>query len=219
LEEVLGEAIPAEAPPFQPSAEGKVEVKLIISNMQQLLQDVKTLFRNNWKLLVGILVLMLFLSNYRDIKRGFMDGLDNNTIAVSTINCGSERECDIEVVKMDANGKILWKKMLGGTSYDKAGSVTSIPGGGYLVVGSTSSFGSGNYDILLTRMSSNGDIIWKKTFGGFLNEYGLQVSLLDQEDVFEIRGTQQVCSTPNVSDQCRDETWTFRVDLNGKKIG
>jgi transcriptional regulator with XRE-family HTH domain len=218
LEEVLGEAIPAEPVSSLPAAGGKVEVKLIITNMEQLVQDVKTLFRKNWKMLIGILLLIFIVANYREIKKGFMEGLDNSTVAVSTVNCGSERECDIEVVKMDANGKAVWKKILGGTSYDKAGSVVSTGDGGYLVVGSTSSFGNGNYDILLTRLSGDGNIIWQKNYGGFLNDYGLQVNLSDEEDVYEISGTQQVCSTPNVSDQCRDEAWTFRVDRNGKKI-
>lgn len=219
LEEVLGEAIVAEPLPIQPAEKGKVEIKLMITNMEQLKQDARTLFRNNWKWIASIVLLIFFLANYRDIKKGFMDALDNSKVEVSTVHCGSSDECDIQVVKKDADGKMVWRKILGGSSYDKAGEIISTGDGGYLVLGSTSSFGSGNYDVFLARLNKDGQILWQKSYGGFFNEYGLKISMAEGQDVFEIEGTQQICTTPNVSDQCRDQAWSFRIDSNGKKIG
>lgn len=42
--------------------------------MNQLLSDLKGLIKNNWKILILITLVILLLSNYNEIKIGFMDG-------------------------------------------------------------------------------------------------------------------------------------------------
>ena len=135
-------------------------------------------------------------------------------ISASTINCGSENECDIELVKKDANGKLLWKIIIGGTSYDKFGQLVRTNDGSYIVVGSTSSFGKGNYDVLAVKVNSEGEIIWQKTYGEFLNDYGLRISLVE-DNLYKIEATKQICSTINVSNDCFDQEWLFRIDESG----
>lgn len=135
--------------------------------------------------------------------------------SVATINCGTETFCDIEVTRKDKVGQILWQQTFGGTSYDRGGGVVSTEDGGCLVVGSTSSFGAGNYDVLLLKIDSNGDLIWQKTYGGFFNEYGKSISRLPDHNGYVIEGTQQTCGTPNVSNDCIDYVWVFEVDKDG----
>lgn len=139
--------------------------------------------------------------------------------SVATINCGAETVCDIEVTKKDKDGEILWQNIFGGTSYDRAGEVVSTEDGGCLVVGSTSSFGAGNYDVLLLKIDSKGGLVWQKTYGGFFNEYGKSISKIPDHKGYAIEGTQQTCDTPNVSDKCKDYVWVFEVDENGELKG
>lgn len=139
--------------------------------------------------------------------------------SVATINCGEESVCDIEVTKKDKDGKILWQHTFGGSSYDRAGEVISTTDGGCLVVGSTSSFGAGNYDVLLLKINPAGELVWQETYGGFFNEYGKKISRLTDTNGYSIEGTQQSCDTPNVSNECRDFFWKFEVDENGKLKG
>jgi len=42
--------------------------------MNQLMNDLKTLVRNNWKTLLWIVLVVFFISNYDDIKSGILDG-------------------------------------------------------------------------------------------------------------------------------------------------
>ena len=140
--------------------DGKFEFKIVISNFSNLFVDIKTLFKRNWKTLLVLILLVFGTLFYKDLKSLFVNASDNSTISVSTINCGSKSECDIELVKKDNEGNILWKRIIGGTSYDKAGQVVRPKDGNYIVVGSTSSFGKGNYDVLVVKVSSKGEILW-----------------------------------------------------------
>ena len=134
-------------------------------------------------------------------------------VTLQTINCESKTSCDFQLTVLTKEGEIQLQKTYGGTSYDKASAVLPTSDGGYFLLGSTSSFGAGNYDILLIRTDEKGEIVWQKTYGGFFNEYGEKISLSD--GALTIEGLQQKCTTANVSNDCYLEKWKFSVDTNG----
>jgi hypothetical protein len=78
---------------------------------------------------------------------------------------------DIFLIKTDANGNVMWAKTYGITDDDLAYSVQQTSDGGYIVAGSTYSFGAGGLDIFLIKTDANGNIIWAKTYGG-ISGYG-----------------------------------------------
>jgi len=194
--------------------DGKFEFKIVISNFSNLFVDIKTLIKRNMKTLLVIVTITFGLLSFKDLKSLFINVMDKSTISVSTINCGTKNECDIELIKKDVKGKVLWKRIVGGTSYDKAGQVVKTKDGSYILVGSTSSFGKGNYDVLVAKVSSNGDILWQKTYGEFLNDYGLRIAAVE-DNLYQIEGTKQICATFNVSNDCFDQEWLFRIDEGG----
>ena len=151
--------------------EEKFEFKIVISNFSNLFVDIKTLIKRNMKTLLVLITVTFGFLSFKDLKSMFINLTDNSTISVSAINCGTKNECDIELVKKDDKGNVLWKRIIGGTSYDKAGQVVRTNEGNYIVVGSTSSFGKGNYDVLVAKVSANGEILWQKTYGEFLNSH------------------------------------------------
>ena len=78
---------------------------------------------------------------------------------------------DVYLIKTDPNGNYVWKKTFGGTGYDYGYSVQQISDGGYIIAGSTSSYGAGGSDIYLIRTDPNGNSQWQKTFGGSNHDY------------------------------------------------
>jgi len=60
----------------------------------------------------------------------------------------------------------LFARALGDTSDEVAWSMTPTADGGYAVAGMTQSFGAGDYDILVVKLDSSGDLSWARTFGG-----------------------------------------------------
>jgi len=72
---------------------------------------------------------------------------------------------DALFLRLDSSGNIIWKKTFSGNSWDVANSVQQTPDGGFVVAGGTSSFGTGEADLLLLKLDSSGNVVWKKTFG------------------------------------------------------
>jgi hypothetical protein len=60
---------------------------------------------------------------------------------------------------------IEWTKTYGGVEYEDVRSVYQTSDGGYIIGGSTSSFGEGLYDPYLFKIDDQGDSIWFQTYG------------------------------------------------------
>jgi hypothetical protein len=80
---------------------------------------------------------------------------------------------DAWVVRVDLNGNMLWSKELGGKIADSPAYITQAQGGGYLVAGFTFSFGAGNRDFWLFKISDQGQVLSSCTQGneGFQEAY------------------------------------------------
>ena len=77
------------------------------------------------------------------------------------------------VLKVDPAGNVLWNKSVGGKDADSAAYVTTSRDGGYLVSGFTFSFGAGNRDFWMFKISDSGEVLWSSTQGdnGFQEAY------------------------------------------------
>ncbi|HOQ40080.1 MAG TPA: Ig-like domain-containing protein [Fervidobacterium sp.] len=82
---------------------------------------------------------------------------------------------DVYILKLDADGGLVWQKTYGGTSIDVAYSIQQTNDGGYIVVGNTQSSGAGNDNVYVLKLDSNGNLTWEKTFGGTESDYAYSV--------------------------------------------
>lgn len=79
---------------------------------------------------------------------------------------------DILLTKNDTEGNEEWYQLIGGKGYDRPHQIELARDGGYLILGSTSSKGEGNYDAWLIKTNDKGEIEWETTFGDESNNYG-----------------------------------------------
>ena len=82
---------------------------------------------------------------------------------------------DVYLLKTDSNGDTLWTKTFGGTGNDAGFSIDKTGDGGYIIVGTTTSFGAGANDVYIIKIDSVGNAIWTKTYGGIDGDIGTTV--------------------------------------------
>jgi hypothetical protein len=73
---------------------------------------------------------------------------------------------DVWLVKTHSEGNVEWNHTYGGAGQEESFCVVQANDGGYLVVGSTNSFGAGQNDFWLVKTDANGKISWNQTYGG-----------------------------------------------------
>ncbi|MCP4633362.1 MAG: T9SS type A sorting domain-containing protein [candidate division Zixibacteria bacterium] len=94
---------------------------------------------------------------------------------------------DLYVIRTDQNGDTIWTRTYGGTHTDEGKCIRQSSDGGFIIVGSTYSFGAGRHDVYLLKIDSNGDTIWTRTYGGTEDDFGLSLDLVPN-DGFIISG-------------------------------
>jgi hypothetical protein len=82
---------------------------------------------------------------------------------------------DAFLIKTDSSGDTLWTKTYGGLDFDFGRDVQQTMDGGYIVLGTTGSFGAGDYDEYLIKTDSNGDTLWTRTYGWVNYDHGVAV--------------------------------------------
>ena len=93
---------------------------------------------------------------------------------------------DIWVAKLTASGDVEWQKAIGGTGSDRAADIQEHAcSGGFILAGTTDSFGSGQDDIWIIKMDSDGDIEWQKTFGTDYPERATSV-IIDSDEGYVV---------------------------------
>jgi len=146
-----------------------------------------------------------------------LDTPDGGKLTILTVHT-KNRQTDIVLSKTNRKGNEEWVKYYGGNGYDYASDLIATRDGGYLILGSTSSYGNGNNDVYILKVSESGKKQWQNTFGGFYNEKGRSVS--ETEYGYFINATRQDCSadTDDPTPNCDDLNWIIKTDFSGKKV-
>jgi len=118
---------------------------------------------------------------------------------------------DVYLIRTNANGDTLWTRAFGGAELDFGYSVQQTTDGGFIVAGSTSSFGAGNEDVYLVKTSAAGDSAWTRTFGGPDIDQGYSVQQT-ADGGFIIAGCTRSFGAG------WDDAWLIKTDGNGDTL-
>jgi transcriptional regulator with XRE-family HTH domain len=77
---VIGEALKTDLSEYSSTADTKpyeFNFTIKITDMNQFINELKTLVKNNWKVIFWVILVTFLISNYEQIKAGFIDGWNN----------------------------------------------------------------------------------------------------------------------------------------------
>ena len=92
--------------------------------------------------------------------------IDSSFVVAGSTRSFGEPNGDFYLIKTDKNGNLQWQQTYGGLDSDFCYSIEKAFDGGYILAGTTSSFGSGSLDYLIIKVDSVGTFEWKKYYGG-----------------------------------------------------
>jgi hypothetical protein len=101
---------------------------------------------------------------------------------------------DVLVFKVDKEGELEWEKTFGGADWDFSEKIIETQDGGFVIVGHTYSFGSGDADVYLLKIDSLGNYLWSKTFGGIKKDIGYGIIEFDNNDLIIVGQTESFSS-------------------------
>ena len=137
---------------------------------------------------------------------------DGGYIATGNTNSFGAGSQDIWLIKIDGERNVTWQKTYGGSAYDYANSVQQTADGGYIIAGSTESFGVASEDVWVLKLDGNGDVVWQKTYGGDAN-YDYANSIQQTAD-----GGYIVAGFTTSFGEGNGDAWVLKLDGNGDVV-
>jgi hypothetical protein len=112
---------------------------------------------------------------------------------------------DAMLVKLGTDGTIGWQRTLGGTGSDELTSAQATADGGYILAGSTESFGTGARGAWVVKLTPGGAVQWQRKFeGAYWN---------GAHSAREVSGGGYIVSARTAGD-----AWILRLDGNGSLL-
>jgi len=116
---------------------------------------------------------------------------------------------DVWLLKTNSSGDTLWSNTYGGAFNDFGNSVFQTDDGGYVIIGSTESFGAGASDFWILQTDATGDSLWSTTYGGFYNEIAFEAQATS-DGGFIVAGYKQLQGFSNA------DVWLLKLFSNGE---
>jgi len=124
---------------------------------------------------------------------------------------GSSGTGDVLVMLFDGRGELSRARAIGGPGRDYGQAICATPDGGCVVAGFTTSAGEGAEDALLVRLTSDGELLWTRTFGGERPDMALGVCATGD-------GGFALCGYTMSAGQGGSDLWVVRVDADGAAL-
>lgn len=104
-------------------------------------------------------------------------------------------------------------KTYGGNTFDTAKSAHQTSDGGYIIAGTTSSFGKGSTDMWILKIDEFGNLYWTKTYGGFYGEGAESIQQTLPDGGYVVAGYKETDRMSSGFD-----LWILKLDGSGDQV-
>ncbi|TGV01969.1 hypothetical protein [Flavivirga rizhaonensis] len=133
---------------------------------------------------------------------------------------GNKGSYDFWIIKISDTGNLIWEKSFGGSQTDEARAIVKSSDGNYIIVGDTRSedfdisSNKGAADLWVIKISTTGNLIWEKTFGGSNFDVGRSISKT-QDNGFIISGSSRSSNGDLSNNNGQNDAWIVKIDDQG----
>lgn len=100
-----------------------------------------------------------------DVAYSLIQTSDGGFVLAGYTGCYGAGKKDMWLIKTDSNGNPQWNQTYGGSEDDISYAIIQTTGGGFILAGSTDSYGAGKSDVWLVKTSPNGNEEWNRVYG------------------------------------------------------
>jgi len=130
---------------------------------------------------------------------------------------------DCYIIKLDADGEVLWQNMFGGSEEESAYSIQQTSDGGYIVAGSSSSTdipgvtNHGSSDFYIIKLDADGNVLWQNMYGGSDGDgaYSIQQT---SDGGYIVAGQSGSTDIPGVINHGGSDFYIIKLDANGEVL-
>jgi hypothetical protein len=146
-----------------------------------------------------------------DIGQSIIQLADSGFVIAGYTNSFGSGGYDLYVVRTDKNCSLVWQQTIGGMDWDFGYKVLQSTDGGFVICGSTESYGYGKTDGYIVKLNAAGVFQWQKTYGGPEDD-NFKSFVMTYNGMMAFAGTTK--SMGDVKGDC----WLFKTDLMGDSV-
>ena len=90
---------------------------------------------------------------------------DGGIVATGATGSYNSENTDMSVMKLNADGKMLWHKIYGFKYYEYGNAVATTADGGVMIAGGTNTLGKGDHSVYLIALEKSGKLVWSHVYG------------------------------------------------------
>lgn len=142
--------------------------------------------------------------------RAVIECSNGGYLIVGSTNSYYNPSTDVYLLRVDSSGEYLWGRNIGASNkIDWGVDLAEDADGNFIIAGYTDDSPSGSYDGLLIKTNSEGEVMWKKTFGGDDWDFIESMALNDLGEVV-LAGSKTVNGV--------QKGWVLKTDNDGEII-
>jgi hypothetical protein len=136
---------------------------------------------------------------------------DGSCIAAGITTSYGAGDNDALLMKLNNKGEVQWTKVFGGSGSDVINSAVKTSDGGIIMVGTTTSFGASQIDVMIIKTDETGDLEWSKFYRMPGDDYGMSIRQTDD-------GGYAIAGYSNSFGAGNNDILFMKIDASGEVI-